>query len=66
LIGDYEMGYKKEYIDKEELIKYLTILDWDMSRATLIRKVSEMSALKLTEEDINRINNRELVEEYEE
>nr|DAY96401.1 MAG TPA: hypothetical protein [Caudoviricetes sp.] len=60
------MGYKKEYIDKEELIKYLTILDWDMSRATLIRKVSEMSALKLTEEDINRINNRELVEEYEE
>ena len=60
------MGHKKEYIDKEELIKYLTILDWDMSRATLIRKVSEMSALKLTEEDINRINNRELVEEYEE
>ena len=59
------MGYKKEYIDKEELIKYLTILDWDMSRATLIRKVSEMSALKLTEEDINRINNRELVEKYE-
>lgn len=60
------MGYKKEYIDKEELIKYLTILDWNMSRATLIRKVSEMSALKLTEEDINRINNRELAEEYEE
>lgn len=59
------MGHKKEYIDKEELIKYLTILDWDMSRATLIRKVSEMSALKLTEEDINRINNRELVEKYE-
>lgn len=60
------MGYKKEYIDKEELIKYLTILDWNMSRATLIRKVSEMSALKLTDEDINRINNRELAEEYEE
>lgn len=60
------MVYKKEYIDKEELIKYLTILDWDMSRATLIQKVSEMSALKLTEEDINRINNRELIEEYEE
>ena len=60
------MGYKKEYVDKEELIKYLTILNWDMSRATLIQKVSEMPALKLTEEDINRINNRELVEEYEE
>mgnify|MGYP001177979417 FL=1 len=38
-----------EYINKEDLLRYLRILDYHMSREELIEKVREMPAITLTE-----------------
>jgi hypothetical protein len=38
-----------EYINKEDLLRYLRILDYHMSREELIEKVGEMPAITLTE-----------------
>lgn len=38
-----------EYINKEDLLRYLRILDYHMSREELIDKVKEMPAITLTE-----------------
>lgn len=38
-----------EYINKEDLLRYLRILDYNMSREELIDKVKEMPAIALTE-----------------
>lgn len=37
------------YINKEDLLRYLRILDYHMSREELIEKVREMPAITLTE-----------------
>lgn len=38
-----------EYVNKEDLLRYLRILDYHMSREELIEKVEEMPAITLTE-----------------
>lgn len=38
-----------EYINKEDLLRYLRILDYHMSREELIDKVKKMPAITLTE-----------------
>ena len=38
-----------EQINKEDLLRYLRILDYNMSREELIEKVKEMPAITLTE-----------------
>lgn len=38
-----------EYINKEDLLRYLRILDYHMSREELIEKVEEMPTITLTE-----------------
>ena len=38
-----------EYINKEDLLRYLRILDYHMSREELVEKVKEMPAVTLTE-----------------
>lgn len=38
-----------EYINKEDLLRYLRILDYHMSREALIDKIKEMPAITLTE-----------------
>lgn len=38
-----------EYINKKDLLRYLRILDYHMSREELIDKVKEMPAIVLTE-----------------
>lgn len=40
---------EREYINKEDLLRYLRILDYHMSREELIEKVGEMPAITLTE-----------------
>ena len=40
-----------EYINKEDLLRYLRILDYHMSREELIDKVKEMPAITLTEKN---------------
>ncbi len=38
-----------EYVNKEDLLRYLRILDYHMSREELIEKVEEMPTITLTE-----------------
>jgi hypothetical protein len=38
-----------KYVNKEDLLRYLRILDYHMSREELIEKVEEMPAITLTE-----------------
>nr|DAR97994.1 MAG TPA: hypothetical protein [Bacteriophage sp.] len=40
---------EREYINKEDLLRYLRILDYHMSREELIEKVGEMPTIALTE-----------------
>lgn len=44
-----------EYINKEDLLRYLRILDYHMLREELIEKVGEMPAITLTEGNANDV-----------
>ena len=54
-----------EYINKEDLLRYLRILDYHMSREELIEKVREMPAITLTEgnaKDVWDSKNEKIIE----
>lgn len=41
-----------EYVKKKEVINYLKILDWHMSREELIKRINDIPSINLTEQDI--------------
>ena len=44
-----------EYVIKEDVLTYLKVFDWHMSREELIEKFKEMPAVNLTEQDVNKV-----------
>ena len=44
-----------EYVKKEDVMTYLKVFDWHMSREELIEKFKEMPAINLTEQDVNKV-----------
>ena len=50
-----------EYVKKEDVITYLKVFDWNMSREELIEKFKEMPAINLTEQDVNKVKINKLL-----
>ena len=50
-----------EYVKKEDVMTYLKIFDWHMSREELIEKFKEMPAINLTEQDVNKVKINKLL-----
>ena len=50
-----------EYIKKEDVMTYLKVFDWNMSREELIEKFEEMPAINLTEQDVNKVKINKLL-----
>ena len=50
-----------EYVKKEDVMTYLKVLDWHMSREELIEKFKEMPAINLTEQDVNKVKINKLL-----
>ena len=50
-----------EYVKKEDVMAYLKIFDWHMSREELIEKFKEMPAINLTEQDVNKVKINKLL-----
>lgn len=46
---------KGEYVKKEDVMTYLKVFDWNMSREDLIERFKEMPAINLTEQDVNKV-----------
>lgn len=46
---------KGEYVKKEDVMTYLKVFDWNMSREELMKRFKEMPAINLTEQDINKV-----------
>ena len=44
-----------EYVKKEDVMKYLQVLDWDMPRQGLIERFGDIPVINLTEQDVNKI-----------
>lgn len=50
-----------EYVKKEDVLTYLKVFDWHMSREELIEKFKEMPAINLTEQDVNKVKINKLL-----
>ena len=50
-----------EYVKKEDVMTYLKVFDWNMSREKLIEKFEEMPAINLTEQDVNKVKINKLL-----
>ena len=50
-----------EYVKKEDVMTYLKIFDWHLSREELIEKFKEMPAINLTEQDVNKVKINKLL-----
>ena len=50
-----------EYVKKEDVMTYLKVFDWHMSREELIEKFKEMPAINLTEQDVNKVKINKLL-----
>lgn len=50
-----------EYVKKEDVMTYLKVFDWNMSREELIEKFKEMPAINLTEQDVNKVKINKLL-----
>lgn len=50
-----------EYVKKEDVMTYLKVFDWNMSREALIEKFEEMPAINLTEQDVNKVKINKLL-----
>lgn len=44
-----------EYVKKEDVMNYLRIFDWNMSREELIEKFKDIPSITLTEQDVNKV-----------
>ena len=44
-----------EYVKKDDVLLYLKVYDWNMSREDLIEKFQEIATINLTEQDIEKI-----------
>lgn len=51
-IEDFTKG---EYVKKEDVMKYLQVLDWDMPRQGLIERFGDIPTINLTEQDVNKV-----------
>ena len=51
-MDDFTQG---EYVKKEDVMTYLRIFDWNMSREDLIERFKDMPAINLTEQDVNKV-----------
>lgn len=51
-MDDFTQG---EYVKKEDVMIYLRVFDWNMSREELMERFKEMPAINLTEQDVNNI-----------
>lgn len=49
---DFTQG---EYVKKEDVMTYLRVFDWNMSREELMERFKEMPAINLTEQDVNKV-----------
>lgn len=50
-----------EYVKKEDMMTYLKVFDWHMSREELIEKFKEMPAINFTEQDVNKVKINKLL-----
>ena len=50
-----------EYVKKEDVMTYLKVFDWNMSREELIEKFKEMPAINLTEQDVHKVKINKLL-----
>ena len=50
-----------EYVKKEDVMTYLRVFDWNMSREELIEKFKEMPSINLTEQDVNKVKINKLL-----
>lgn len=50
-----------EYVKKEDVMTYLKVFDWNMSREELIEKFKEMPVINLTEQDVNKVKINKLL-----
>lgn len=50
-----------EYVKKEDIMTYLKVFDWHMSREELIEKFKEMPAINFTEQDVNKVKINKLL-----
>ena len=50
-----------KYVKKEDVMTYLKVFDWNMSREELIEKFKEMPAINLTEQDVNKVKINKLL-----
>lgn len=51
----YEEFTSGEYVKKEDVMTYLRVFDWNMSREKLIEKFNDIPSINLTEQDINKV-----------
>ena len=51
-MDDFTQG---EYVKKEDVMTYLRVFDWNMSREELMERFKEMPAINLTEQDVNKV-----------
>ena len=51
-MDDFTQG---EYVKKEDIMTYLSVFDWNMSREDLIERFKDMPAINLTEQDVNKV-----------
>lgn len=51
-MDDFTQG---EYVKKEDVMTYLKVFDWNMSREELMERFKEMPAINLTEQDVNKV-----------
>lgn len=51
-MDDFTQG---EYVKKEDVMTYLRVFDWNMSREDLIERFKDMPAINLTEQDVNKV-----------
>lgn len=57
-MDDFTQG---EYVKKEDVMTYLRIFDWNMSREELTEKIKEMPAINLTEQDVNKVKTNKML-----
>lgn len=51
-LEDFTSG---EYVKKEDIMMYLRVFDWNMSREELMERFKEMPAINLSEQDVNKV-----------
>ena len=55
---DFTQG---EYVKKEDVMTYLRVFDWNMSREELIEKFKDIPSITLTKQDVNNVKFNKMI-----